>query len=94
MRLTMVSTVPRKVIKKFERVVSTKILQSDYDRIMGSIKDLHSKKKIAQPTVSAFLRYLLSPFLEHEQPNQTRHMDLIRFLPDGTITIRPDLAGT
>jgi hypothetical protein len=79
---------PRKVIKKFEKVVFTKILQSDYDRIMGYIKDLHYKNKIAQPTVSAFLRYLLSPFLEREQPNQTMHTDLVRFFPDGTLITR------
>lgn len=84
MRETMVSTVPRRVIKKFEKVVSTKILQSDYDRIMGCTKDLHSKRKIAQPTVSAFLRYLLSQHLDGEQPIRMTAADLARFVRDGT----------
>jgi hypothetical protein len=75
---------PRKVIKKFEKVVSTKILQSDYDRIMGCTKDLHSKRKIAQPTVSAFLRYLLSQHLDGEQPIRIKAEDLVRFVSDGT----------
>lgn len=75
---------PRKVIKKFEKVVSTKILQSDYDRIMGCTKDLHSKRKIAQPTVSAFLRYLLSQHLDGEQPIRIKASELARFVSDGT----------
>jgi hypothetical protein len=50
----------RRVLKKLERVISTKILKADFPQIMEEAKDLHSKKIISQPSISAFLRFAIS----------------------------------
>jgi hypothetical protein len=72
----------RRVLKKLERVISTKILKADFPRIMEEVKDLHSKKIISQPTISAFLRFAISLYRQWAQA-QAKSGDVIQVLPSG-----------
>jgi hypothetical protein len=72
----------RRVLKKLERVISTKILKADFPQIMEEVKDLHSKKIISQPTVSAFIRFAISRYRQSAQA-QAKSGDVIQMLPSG-----------
>jgi hypothetical protein len=76
------SNMARRVLKKLERVISTKILKADFPRIMEEAKDLHSKKLISQPTVSALLRFSMSLYRQWAQA-QPKSGDVFQMLPSG-----------
>jgi hypothetical protein len=78
----------RRVLKKLERVISTKILKADFPQIMEEAKDLHSKKIISQPTMSAFIRFAISRYRQSAQA-QAKSGDAIQMLPSG-ITMATD----
>jgi hypothetical protein len=81
-RLVILSNMARRVLKKLERVISTKILKADFPQIMEEVKDLHSKKIISQPTVSAFIRFAISRYRQSAQA-QAKSGDVIQMLPSG-----------
>lgn len=49
----MYEAVPRKVLAKLEKVVSTKIFANQFDELLVYARDFYLKKIIPQPTVSA-----------------------------------------
>lgn len=54
---------PRRVLQKLEKVVSTKILASQFEELLEYARNYYLKKIIPQPTISEFLRYIISHYL-------------------------------
>ncbi len=54
--------VPRSGKKEFDKVISTKVSSDQYNRLMKYARSYYFNRRIALPTVSDLLRYILNEF--------------------------------